>query len=87
MDTKVTLHFDKQVIENAKEFTKANNISLSHLTEYLYRNITTGNYKTLEELPISSWVSQIAEDQAEYKQRSRQGAKMHISSQNNAGIC
>lgn len=75
MDTKVTLHFDKQVIEHAKDFAKANNISLSRLTEYLYRNITSGNYKTLEELPIADWVNQVAEGKAEYKRRSRHDSK------------
>lgn len=75
MDTKVTLHFDKQVIDKAKDFAKENNISLSRLTEYLYRNIITGNYKTLEELPIAHWVNQVAEGKAEYKRRSRQDSK------------
>ena len=56
MDTKVTLHFDREVIEQAKVFAANNNISLSRLTEFLYRQITTGNYQTLEEFPIADWV-------------------------------
>ena len=70
MDAKVTLHFDQDVIAKAKEFAAANNISLSRLTEYLYRNITSGNYKTLEELPIADWVSQVAEGEAQYNKKS-----------------
>ena len=53
MDTKVTLHFDREVIEQAKVFAASHNISLSRLTEFLYRQITTGNYQTLEEFPIA----------------------------------
>ena len=75
MDTKVTLHFDKDVIEKAKEFASANNISLSRLTEFLYKKITSGNYKHLEEIPISEWVNQVAEGEAKYKRRSRKETK------------
>lgn len=53
MDTKLTLHYNKDVIESAKAFAEASNISLSHLTEFLYRNITSGNYRILEELPVA----------------------------------
>jgi hypothetical protein len=79
MDAKVTLHFDKEVIEKAKEFAAANNISLSRLTEFLYRRIATGNYKSLEDFPISSWVNQVAEGDAEYKRRSRKSTKDEFS--------
>ena len=75
MDTKVTLHFDGNIINAAKEFAASNNISLSRLTEFLYKKITTGNYKTLEELPIADWVAQVAEGEAEYKRRSRSKTK------------
>jgi hypothetical protein len=75
MDTKITLHFDKTVIENAKRFAAENNISLSRLTEFLYRQITSGNYKSLEEFPISDWVSQVAEGKAIYVHRNRQKTK------------
>ena len=69
MDTKVTLHFDREVIEQAKAFAANNHISLSRLTEFLYRQITTGNYQTLEEFPIADWVMQIAEGEATYQDR------------------
>ena len=75
MDTKLTLHFDQEVIAKAKDFAAANNISLSRLTEFLFRKITSGHYKTLEEFPISDWVMQVAEGEAEYKRRSRSEAK------------
>ncbi len=75
MDTKVTLHFDQEVIERAKTFAAENNVSLSRLTEFLYRKIVTGNYKTLEEFPISDWVMQIAEGEATYQRRSRHQIK------------
>lgn len=75
MDTKLTLHFDKSVIEKAKVFAEKNNISLSRLTEFLYRQITSGDYKTLEDFPVADWVNQIAEGEAVYTKRSRKSAK------------
>jgi hypothetical protein len=71
MDTKVTLSFDEDVIVKAKQFADANNISLSRLTEYLFRKITTSNYKSLEDLPISDWVSVVSEGALEYKTKSQ----------------
>jgi hypothetical protein len=67
MDTKITLSFDKDIIERAKEFADQNNISLSRLTEFLYAQITSKNYKSLDELPIADWVTQVAEGEVEYK--------------------
>lgn len=70
MEAKLTLSFDKDVIEKAKAFATANNMSLSKLTEYLFQNITSGHYKTLEDLPIADWVSEVAEGKAVYHKRS-----------------
>lgn len=81
MDTKVTLHFNKEVIEKAKKFAEENNISLSRLTEFLYRQITSGNYKTLEEFPVNEWVNQIAEGEAVYKRRNRKDSKNEFFNQ------
>ncbi len=67
MDAKITLSFDKDVAERAKAFAEANNISLSRLTEFLYRQITAKPYENLEELPISDWVNIVAEGKVEYK--------------------
>lgn len=75
MEAKLTLNFDQEVIEKAKEYAAANNISLSRLTEFLYRQITSGNYKTIEDFPVSDWVNQVAEGEATYKRRSRNDLK------------
>ena len=75
MDTKVTLHFDRNVIESAKKFAAENNISLSRLTEFLYKRITSGNYQSLEEFPIADWVNQVAEGEAVYKHRNRKDSR------------
>ena len=75
MGAKLTLHFNQEVIEKAKEFAAANNTSLSRLTEFLYRQITSGNYKTIEDFPVSVWVNQVAEGEAVYKRRSRKELK------------
>ena len=76
MDAKVTLSFDKKVIEKAKAYAAENNISLSRLTEYLYKQIISGDYKSLEELPISDWVYAVAEGEPEYKTPGRNRKKL-----------
>jgi hypothetical protein len=81
MDTKLTLHFDQEVINKAKAFAAANNISLSRLTEFIYRNITSGNYKTLDKLPIADWVYRVAEGEPQYIIRSgRETKKKYFTS-------
>lgn len=75
MDKKVTLHFDNEVIEKAKLFAAENNISLSRLTEFLYKRIVSGNYQNIEEFPISDWVNQVADGEAVYKRRNRKKLK------------
>ena len=67
MDTKITLSFNAQVIERAKKYAEAQNMSLSRLMEFLLDKITTKQYASLEELPISDWVSAVAEGPAEYR--------------------
>lgn len=67
MDAKITLSFDSQIIDRAKEFANDNGISLSRLTEFIYKQMTSKNYKTLEDLPISDWVSMVAEEAPEYR--------------------
>lgn len=66
MDTKITLSFDEQVIRQAKAFASEHNISLSRLTEMIYRQMTSGGYKNLDDLPISDWVDMVADKRAEY---------------------
>jgi hypothetical protein len=66
MDAKVTLSFDSNVIDKAKRYAEENNISLSRLTEFLLRKVTSSNYKSLEDFPISDWVSMISEGEAAY---------------------
>jgi len=71
MDAKVTLSFNAEIINKAKKFAEEQNISLSRLTEFLYRQLTSGSYKTLDELPIADWVGKLAEGDAEYKRKPR----------------
>jgi hypothetical protein len=66
MDAKITLSFDEKIIEMAKEFAAQQNISLSRLTEYLYAQITSGDYKTLGDMPVSDWISILAEDISDF---------------------
>jgi hypothetical protein len=78
MDAKITLSFDETVIKKAKKYADSNNISLSRLVEFLLKKITHAGYHSLEEFPISDWVSQVAEGEAVYqtsKKRSRKAAK------------
>ncbi len=71
MDAKITLSFDKQVIEAAKKYAEANGVSLSRLTEYLYLRLTREKAYDLESLPIADWVLQLAEEEAEYHTKPR----------------
>ena len=71
MDAKITLSFDKEVIGKAKKFAESQHISLSRMMEFLLRQITSGNYTNLENLPVSDWVSQLAEGEAHYMTRPR----------------
>lgn len=77
MDAKVTLSFDEAVISRAKRYAGRNNISLSRLVEFLLQKVTSENYKTLEQLPISDWVHILSEGEADYqaKRRSRKAAR------------
>ena len=71
MDAKITLSFDESVINKAKRYAEDNNISLSRLTEFLLNKITTKTYQSLEDFPISDWVSMVSEGQAEYVTKAR----------------
>jgi hypothetical protein len=67
MDSKITLSFDEDVIAKAKKFADKQNISLSRLTELLFRKLTSGHYSSLEDIPVSSWVNELAVGEAVYK--------------------
>ena len=77
MDTKITLSFDQAVINKAKKYAEKNNISLSRLVEFLLLKVTTSDYHSMEDYPISDWVNQVAEGEAVYqtKGRSRKSLK------------
>jgi hypothetical protein len=66
MNTKVTLSFNSNVIEQAKKYAESQGISLSRLTEILLRRLTSGSYTNLEDFPVSDWVNTLAEGEAKY---------------------
>ncbi len=76
MDAKVTLSFDESVIEKAKRYAENNNISLSRLSEFLLRKVTSNHYQSLEDLPISDWVSLVSEGQAQYITKPKKRKKL-----------
>jgi antitoxin component of RelBE/YafQ-DinJ toxin-antitoxin module len=71
MDAKVTLSFDETVIKKAKRYAENNNISLSRLTEFLLNKVTSNSYQSLEDLPISDWVSIVSEGEVEYQTKAK----------------
>jgi hypothetical protein len=77
MDAKVTLSFDAAVIAKAKAFAAKQGISLSRFVEVLLRKATGSSYEDIEELPISEWVTMVAEGPVEYttKKRGRKSMK------------
>jgi len=77
MDSKITLSFNESVIKKAKKYAEANNISLSRLIEFLLTKITTVQYQSLEDFPITDWVNEVSEGKAIYqtKKRTRKASK------------
>lgn len=67
MDAKITLSFDKHIIEKAKRYADSQNISLSRMLELLLDKITSNQYKSLEDFPVADWVNEIAEGPAVYQ--------------------
>jgi hypothetical protein len=78
MDTKITLSFDQNVIEKAKDFAASQGISLSRLTEFLYEKITSAPkaYASLEDIPIADFVSMVAEKEVSYKTMAKSSKSM-----------
>ncbi len=71
MDAKVTLSFNQSIIEQAKAYAEQHNISLSRLVEFLLKQTTSGNYQSLEEMPIADWVNMVSEGTTEYQTKSK----------------
>ncbi|MFY0482259.1 DUF6364 family protein [Flavobacterium sp. PLA-1-15] len=61
MDAKLTLKFDKQIVEKAKEYASKNNKSLSRIIES-YLQLLTSKEKTedTEEIAISDFVKSLS---------------------------
>lgn len=76
MDSKITLSFDRSVIEKAKSFADDNNISLSRLTEFLLSKVVHSSYKSLDQLPVSDWISQVSDGEVEYTRASSSRKEM-----------
>lgn len=66
MDAKVTLSFDQEVVEEAKAYAERQGLSLSRLTEILLRRVIQTKPYSLEDYPISDWVSMVSDGEAEY---------------------
>ena len=89
MDNKITLSFDGSVINKAKKYAEKNNISLSRLIEFLLKKITSNNYNSLEDFPISGWVQQVAKGEAVYQKKNLEQEshpKKNILNQENENI-
>lgn len=61
MDAKLTLKFDKQIVEKAKEYASKNNKSLSRIIES-YLQLLTSKEKTedVEEIAVSDFVKSLS---------------------------
>jgi len=76
MDAKITLSFDESVIKKAKKYAENNNISLSRLTEFLLRIVTSNSFQSLEDLPIADWVTMVAEGEVEYQTKPKKNKEL-----------
>jgi hypothetical protein len=78
MDAKITLSFNGDVISRAKVLCDELGISLSRFTEIIYiKALEHGTTLNIEDLPVSNWVLQLAEEQATYvtKRKNRKQLK------------
>ena len=80
MDAKITLSFNADVIDKAKQYAERNNMSLSRMTEYLFQKLTKNNYASLEDLPLADWVNTLAEGPAEYKRSTKKDKEDYYNS-------
>ncbi|WP_026777973.1 DUF6364 family protein [Polaribacter sp. Hel_I_88] len=60
MDSKLTLKLDKSVIEQAKQYAKEQQISLSRLIENYLASLTQKDKSNKKEIEISPFVKSIA---------------------------
>ena len=65
------MSFDESVIAKARRYADKNNINLSRLVEFLLQKVTGTHYHSLEDYPVSEWVSMVAKGPAEYKTKKR----------------
>ncbi|TKC10065.1 hypothetical protein FA048_07605 [Pedobacter polaris] len=75
MDAKLTLSFNQEVVTKAKKYAADNNISLSRLIEHLLTQVTSTQYKSLEDFPVADWVNMVAEGEVEYKRAPKTSRK------------
>lgn len=76
MDAKLTLSFDADVIQNAKALAETTGLSLSRLTEMIFRKATEKKYANIYEMPISEWLMEFAEADVEYRTKPRSNKEM-----------
>lgn len=75
MDAKLTLSFNQEVVAKAKKYAADNNISLSRLIEHLLTQVTSTQYKSLEDFPIADWVNMVADGEIEYQRTPKSSRK------------
>jgi len=76
MDTKLTLSFNEDIINLAKQYAAKHNISLSRLTELLLTKAITSNTYSIDDLPVANWVNEVAEPAGEYKRKKTTSKKL-----------
>ncbi len=76
MDTKLTLSLDEAIINKAKKYAEQNNISLSRMIEHLLTKVVEKPYQSLEDFPISDWVSMVAQGDAIYQTKKMKKASV-----------
>ena len=76
MDAKVTLSFDAQVIDKAKQLANESGLSLSRYMEVMLRYAADKKYKSIEDMPISKWVMEISEGKGVYINKVRTRKQM-----------
>ncbi len=69
MDKKLTLSLDQSIIERAKAYAKANNISLSKLIESYLATVTRKSKKKSEITPLVKCLSGVIEIPSDFNEK------------------
>ena len=77
MNAKITLKFNEATISKAKRVAEKHDLSLSGLTEFLYRKLDDGDeYDSIDQIPVTKWVRELSKGKLNYLMAARSRKRM-----------